>query len=236
MIHLVISQCIVWVKYIRDGNQFCWLNSIPVSSLMTKCKVLLTAPNISTQLTGWLSVLFQYGYPSYNLVVVSFWNDSIIIIIIVVLLQKLLDLAFSQLNIINRNGLTKSVKIHDLILVLVVQVSQTVVLVIVFSLQCCDLAIVYLSRSQKTILKGYLVIFYSQLKQWLCPNLGYKHKSQNDSGTNEVSSAVNSSMHIDKLWQGVVGDDDDCQDNAGHIDCCSNVSGIIQTLHLHLSY
>ena len=67
------------------------------------------------------------------------------------------------------------------------------------------------------------------------PNLGYKDDSQNEGGTNKESCAEESSKSIDKLLQGIGGDDDDCQHNAGHIDGCSNVLGIIQALHLHFA-
>ena len=67
-------------------------------------------------------------------------------------------------------------------------------------------------------------------------NLGNEDETQDEGGTNQESGAEESSKYIDKLHQGVGGDDDDCQHNAGHIDGCCNVLGVIQALNLHFAY
>ena len=67
------------------------------------------------------------------------------------------------------------------------------------------------------------------------PYLGNKDKSQDDSSTNEEPSTKESSKHIDKIPQRVASDDSECKHNAGHIDCCCNILGIIKALDLHLA-
>ena len=65
--------------------------------------------------------------------------------------------------------------------------------------------------------------------------LGYKDESQDDGGTNEEPSAEESRVCIDKLIQGVGSDNDDCEHNAGHVDGCCDILGIIKALDLHLA-
>jgi len=67
------------------------------------------------------------------------------------------------------------------------------------------------------------------------PNLGDKDQHQDRGGTNEKPSAEDSGKTIDNPLQSVGGDDDDCQYNAGDIDGCCNVLGIVQALYLHFA-
>ena len=67
------------------------------------------------------------------------------------------------------------------------------------------------------------------------PNLGHKDQQQDEGSTNEKPSAEDSGKTIDKPLQSVGGDDDDCQYNAGDIDGCCNVLGIVQALYLHFA-
>ena len=76
----------------------------------------------------------------------------------------------------------------------------------------------------------------TEFTHWLSsPYLGYKDKTQDEGGANEEPSAEKSSKSINKILQGVGGDNDDCQHNAGHIDGCCNVLGIIQAFNLHFA-
>ena len=65
--------------------------------------------------------------------------------------------------------------------------------------------------------------------------LRYKHKSQNGGGANEEPSAEESWKHVGKLFQGVGRDNNDCKHNAGDINGCCDILGIIKALDLHLA-
>ena len=67
------------------------------------------------------------------------------------------------------------------------------------------------------------------------PYLGYKDKSQNDSGTDEKPSAEKSSKTIDKVLQGIGSNHYNCKHNAGNVDGCCDILGIIKALVLHLA-
>ena len=79
------------------------------------------------------------------------------------------------------------------------------------------------------------IILYPNLHELLIPYLGNKDKSQDDSGTYEEPSAEKRSIPIDKILQGVGSNNNDCEYNAGDIDCCCNILGIIKALDLHLA-
>ena len=65
--------------------------------------------------------------------------------------------------------------------------------------------------------------------------LRYKHESQNGGGANEEPSAEQSRKHVGKLFQGVGRDNNDCKHNAGDINGCCDILGIIKALDLHLA-
>ena len=67
------------------------------------------------------------------------------------------------------------------------------------------------------------------------PHLGHKDKHHDEGSTNEKSCAEDSGETIDKPLQSVGGDDDHCQYNAGDVDGCCNVLGIVQALHFHFA-
>ena len=65
--------------------------------------------------------------------------------------------------------------------------------------------------------------------------LRYNHKSQNGGGANEEPSAEESRKHMDKLFQGVGRDCNDYKHNAGDINGCCDILGVIKALDLHLA-
>ena len=63
---------------------------------------------------------------------------------------------------------------------------------------------------------------------------GYKDESQDDSCTDEEPGTEKSSKPVDKVLQGVGSNHNNCKHNAGDIDGCCNIFGIIKALDLHL--
>ena len=66
-------------------------------------------------------------------------------------------------------------------------------------------------------------------------HLGYKYESQDEGSANEEPSAEESGKCIDKILQGVGSNDNDCEHNAGDVNGCCNILGIIKALDLHLA-
>ena len=67
------------------------------------------------------------------------------------------------------------------------------------------------------------------------PYLRYKYKCQNGGGTDKESNAEESRKCIDKVIQGIGSNDNDCEHNAGDVNRCCNILGIVKSLDLHLA-
>ncbi len=61
-------------------------------------------------------------------------------------------------------------------------------------------------------------------------------QAQNESSNDDVAHAIQGNIQIEEVVQCKRGDDQHSGDNAGHVDGCSDILGVIQTFHLHLPY
>ena len=67
------------------------------------------------------------------------------------------------------------------------------------------------------------------------PYLGYKDDSQNDSGTDEKPGTEKSSEPIDKVLQGIGSNRNNCKHDAGYVDGCCDILGIIKAFYFYLA-
>ena len=60
-----------------------------------------------------------------------------------------------------------------------------------------------------------------------CPHLWSEDQSQDDCGPDEEPSTEHGCKNIDQILQRVGGDNDHCQNNAGDVDGCQDVLGVV---------
>ena len=63
----------------------------------------------------------------------------------------------------------------------------------------------------------------------------HKDKDENDSGSNQNTSAEQSSKSIDDVFQCISGHNDNSQHNIGHVDSSCYVFGIIETFDFYFT-